>query len=208
MNTHKKTETFQKENRSKIPSLLIDIVSKCFKRLILAVKSIWIYVKLHIRYGSSVKIGIINSIKGKFKIELFPQSSLQIGKFLMCAGPCYIKCTEEGQCKIGNNVFINHNCSITCVEEITIGDNSNIANNVVIVDHDHKIGKSGVVDGLERSPVHIGKNVWIGANAVILRGISIGDGAVIAAGAVVNHDIPAYEIWGGVPVRKIKNVRE
>lgn len=208
MNTQKQREIFQMEDKSKTYVFLIDVVSKSFKRLILAVKSIWIYAKLHIQYGSSIKINVINSIKGKFKIELFPQSSLQIGKFLMCAGPCYIKCTEKGQCKIGNNVFINHNCSITCVEKITIGDNSNIANNVVIVDHDHKIGKYGVIDGLESSPVHIGKNVWVGANAVILKGVSIGDGAVIAAGAVVNHDIPDYEIWGGVPVRKIKNVRE
>jgi len=54
--------------------------------------------------------------------------------------------------------------------------------------------------------VHSGNNVWIGANTVILRGVSIGDGAVIAAGAVVNHDVPSYEIWGGVPARKIRNL--
>ena len=101
---------------------------------------------------------------------------------------------------------MNHNCSITCAEEVTIGDACNIANNVVIVDHDHRFGKYGVEDGLESTPVHIGKNVWIGANAVILKGVSIGDGAIIAAGAVVNHDIPAYEIWGGIPAKKIKNL--
>lgn len=101
---------------------------------------------------------------------------------------------------------MNHNCSITCAEEITIGDACNIANNVVIVDHDHRLGKYGVEDGLESTPVHIGKNVWIGANAVILRGVSIGDGAIVAAGAVVNHDIPAHEIWGGIPAKKIKKL--
>lgn len=47
-----------------------------------------------------------------------------------------------------------------------------------------------------------------GANAVILRGVSIGDGAIIAAGAVVNHDIPAHEIWGGIPAKKIRNLSE
>lgn len=93
----------------------------------------------------------------------------------MSAGPCYIKCTEKAQCRIGEKVFMNHNCSITSAEEITIGDACNIANNVVIV-----------------------------ANTVILKGVSIEDGAVIAAGAVVNYDIPAYEIWGGVPAKKIR----
>lgn len=168
-------------------------------------KSLWIYVRLHIRYGKNIEMSAINSIKGKFIVELFPKSSLRVGTFLMCAGPCYIKCTEDAQCKIGKKVFANHNCSITCVEEITIGDYCNIANNVVIVDHDHRIGEYGVEEGLDSTPVHIGNNVWIGANAVILRGVSIGDGAVIAAGAVVNHDVPAYEIWGGVPARKMKN---
>ena len=150
----------------------------------------------------------MNSIKGKFLVELLPKSSLQVGSFLMSAGPCYIKCTERAQCKIENRVFMNHNCSITCVEEITIGDACNIANNVVIVDHDHRLGKNDVEDGLESTPVHIGKNVWIGANAVILRGVSIGDGAIIAAGAVVNHDILAYEVWGGIPAKKIRELKK
>ena len=183
------------------------ICRKNCKRAFLAAKSIWIYVSLHIRYGTNVEMSAINSIKGKFTVELLPKSNLQVGTFLMSAGPCYIKCTEKAQCRIGKNVFMNHNCSITCAEEITIGDACNIANNVVIVDHDHRFGKYGVEDGLESTPVHIGKNVWIGANAVILRGVSIGDGSIIAAGAVVNHDIPAYEIWGGVPAKKIRDLR-
>lgn len=185
---------------------LRDLIRKNCKRFVLALKSILIYVSLHIRYGTNIKMSAINSIKGKFKVELFSRSSLEIGSFLMSAGPCYIKCTEKARCKIGDKVFINHNCSITCTEEITIDDACNIANNVVIVDHDHRLGKYGVEEGLVSTPVHIGRNVWIGANAVILRGVSIGDGAIIAAGAIVNKDIPAYEIWGGVPAKRIKGL--
>lgn len=96
---------------------------------------------LHIRYGTNIEMSAINSIKGKFTVELLPKSSLQVGTFLMSAGPCYIKCTEKARCRIGEKVFMNHNCSITCAEEITIGDACNIANNVVIVDHDHRLGK-------------------------------------------------------------------
>lgn len=165
-------------------------------------------MELKICYGMRIEMNAINSIKGKLKVELLPESDLRIGHFLMSSGPCYIKCTESASCEIGDRVFLNHNCSITCVEKITIGNRCNIANNVVIVDHDHKLGEYGVVDRLESMPVHIGENVWIGANSVILKGVSIGSGAVIAAGAVVNCDIPAYEIWGGVPAKKIKNLRE
>lgn len=202
----------EKNGRSQVqgwsiaPASLRNFVGENCKRVFLVVKSVWIYVMLHIRYGTNIEMSVINSIKGKFSIELFSKSSLQIGSFMMSAGPCYIKCTEQAQCKIGKKVFMNHNCSITCAEEITIGDNCNIANNVVIVDHDHRLGKYGVEDGLESTPVHIGRNVWIGANAVILRGVSIGDGAIIAAGAVVNHDVPDYEIFGGIPAKKMRNL--
>jgi acetyltransferase-like isoleucine patch superfamily enzyme len=55
------------------------------------------------------------------------------------------------------------------------------------------------------SPVIIGNDVWIGSNAIILQGCKIGDGAVIAAGAVVTHDISPYSIVGGVPAKKIKD---
>ena len=203
-----KNRRSQIQNWSTASASLRDYVGKNCKRAFLAAKSIWIYVTLHVRYGTNIEMSVINSIKGKFTVELLPKSSLQVGTFLMSAGPCYIKCTEKARCRIGEKVFMNHNCSITCAEEITIGDACNIANNVVIVDHDHRLGKVGVENGLESTPVHIGRNVWIGANAVILRGVSIGDGAIIAAGAVVNHDIPAHEIWGGIPAKKIKNLSE
>ena len=126
----------------------------------------------------------------------------------MTQGPLYIKCIEDSNLEIGNNVFFNHNCSITCMKKITIGDQCNIANNVVIVDHDHRYDKNGVVNGYSCAPIQIGKNVWIGSNVVILKGVKIGDGAIIAAGAVVNKDIPSKEIWGGVPAVKIRRLEE
>ena len=59
---------------------------------------------------------------------------------------------------------------------------------------------------LEPAPIHIGKNVWIGANSMVLPGVTIGDGAVIAAGAIVTKDVPANTIFGGIPAKKIKNI--
>lgn len=194
------------QNRGTAHASLRDCIGDNIKRLFLIGKGVCVYISLKVRYGHQISMGLINSIKGKIRIELQEQGDLQIGEFIMTAGPCYIKCTRHAHCKIGNRVFMNHNCSITCSNEITIGDNCNIANNVVIVDHNHKLGLMGVVDGLESTPVHIGKNVWIGANSTILRGVSIGDGAVIAAGAVVNTDIPSHEIWGGVPAKCIRKL--
>ena len=56
--------------------------------------------------------------------------------------------------------------------------------------------------GIEKGII-INEDVWIGANAIILKGVEINKGAIIAAGSVVTNSIPSYEIWGGVPARKI-----
>lgn len=184
------------------------LIDDFIKKIYLLIKSILYYTKLKIRYGKNIKIEPINSIRGKLEIQLQKNSLLKMGDFLMTTGPCYIKIIENAKCSIGDRVFMNHNCSITCANEITIGDNCNLANNIVIVDHDHNIGASGITDGLNSKAVHIGNNVWIGANATILKGVSIGDGAIVAAGAVVRQDIPNNEIWGGVPAKKICNLGE
>ena len=174
-------------------------------KVFLLIKSLFIYIINKIRYKDRISITLINSIKGKLKIELEDKAILKIGDFIMTAGPCYIKCIKNSKCIIGDRVFLNHNVSLTCLDEITIGDFCNIANNVVIVDHNHKY--TGVIEGYELSPIHIGNRVWIGANVTILKGVTIGEGAIISAGAVVNKDVPPYEIWGGVPARKIKSLR-
>ncbi len=107
-----------------------------------------------------------------------------------------------GTLSIGDGVFMNSNVSITALSRIDIGDGTKIANNVVIVDHDHDY-RNGL-NGYVTAPVQIGKNVWIGANSVILKGVTIGDGAVIAAGAVVRSDVPPYAVAGGVPAEIIR----
>ena len=57
------------------------------------------------------------------------------------------------------------------------------------------------------SAIHIGKKVWIGSHATILPGVTIGDNAIVAAGAVVNHDIPSYQVWGGIPAHYIRDLK-
>ena len=96
---------------------------------------------------------------------------------------------EGGELTIGDKCFFNQNVSITCKNKIVIGDRCQIANNVVIVDHDHA-GSENWGSYVE-TPVIIGNDVWIGAGAVILRGTTIGDKAVIGAGSIVKGDVPA-----------------
>ena len=163
--------------------------------------SLFHFIKYKLLYRKKVEMSIVNSIKGKFRLEVFRGSKITIGKFLMTRGPMYIKCTDEAKITIGNRCFFNHNCSITSAESITIGNNCMFANNLVIVDHDHTV-ENGIVSGkLKTQPIIIEDHVWIGANVVILKGVHIGEGSIIAAGAVVTQDIPAHSVAMGVPAR-------
>lgn len=104
--------------------------------------------------------------------------------------------------KLGSG-YINHNVNISVFREVAIGKGCAIAENVVIRDSDnHKmIG----TNKNETAPISIGNHVWIGMNAVILKGVTIGDGAIIAAGSVVVHDVPTNSLAAGVPAKIVKN---
>ena len=173
------------------------------KKVIIGCKSVFTYMKYKILYGSRIQMAKINSLKGRIEIDLFLDAKCRIGNFLMTAGPFYIKCTDKAEITIGDNCFFNHNCSLTAAENIVIGNQCMFANNFVVVDHDHDRKDGKILKELVSAPVKIGNNVWCGANVTVLKGVTIGDGAVIAAGSVVNRDVAAYSVVAGVPARKI-----
>ncbi|WP_270367291.1 acyltransferase [Eubacterium ramulus] len=173
------------------------------KKVIIGCKSVFTYMKYKILYGSRIQMAKINSLKGRIEIDLFSDAKCRIGNFLMTAGPFYIKCTDKAEITIGDNCFFNHNCSLTAAENIVIGNQCMFANNFVVVDHDHDRKDGKILKELVSAPVKIGNNVWCGANVTVLKGVTIGDGAVIAAGSVVNRDVAAYSVVAGVPARKI-----
>ena len=173
------------------------------KKVIIGCKSVFTYMKYKILYGSRIQMAKINSLKGRIEIDLFSDAKCRISNFLMTAGPFYIKCTDKAEITIGDNCFFNHNCSLTAAENIVIGNQCMFANNFVVVDHDHDRKDGKILKELVSAPVKIGNNVWCGANVTVLKGVTIGDGAVIAAGSVVNRDVAAYSVVAGVPARKI-----
>ncbi len=107
--------------------------------------------------------------------------------------------------KIGKNVFINFDCVFLDLGGITIEDNVLIAPKVSLLSEGHPVSpneRQSLVPG----PIHIKKNAWIGAGATILPGVTIGENAVVAAGAVVSKDVPANTIVGGIPAKIIKSI--
>lgn len=103
---------------------------------------------------------------------------------------------------LGNNVGIGWFAELDARGGITIGDNSVIASHVKIITGSHDIQDPNFTANF--APVKIGERCWIGTSALILEGVTIGDGAVVAAGAVVTKDVEPYTVVGGVPAREIK----
>jgi acetyltransferase-like isoleucine patch superfamily enzyme len=98
--------------------------------------------------------------------------------------------------------FLNSGSTIACFHHITIGESVIIAENVTIRDSDSHTIEGGRANG--DPGIHIGDHVWIGLNSTILKGVTIGSGSVVAAGAVVTRDIPPNALAGGVPARVIR----
>ncbi len=105
--------------------------------------------------------------------------------------------------KTGKNVFINSGCCFQDQGGIVIGDGCLIGHQVVIATLNHSVRPESR-GNMTAKPVRLGKNVWVGSHATILPGVTIGDGAIIAAGAVVSRDIPSNAIAAGVPARVIR----
>lgn len=103
--------------------------------------------------------------------------------------------------KVGEGTIIGYGCFIDGRDKVTIGSHTDIASEVMIYSSEHDLSAPDFHAISE--PVSIGDYVFIGPRAIILAGVKIGDGAVVAAGAVVTKDVPAYTIVGGVPAKEI-----
>ena len=110
---------------------------------------------------------------------------------------------------IGNNVFIGAGTEFNIRKKITIGDNCLVASGCRFVDHDHGIDAGRLMREQQgpEFPIVIDENVWIGCNVIILKGVHVGTGAVIAAGSVVTKDVKPFTMVAGVPATYIRSIK-
>lgn len=143
----------------------------------------------------------VKNSKKETRILVEENATLRIdGDFKMFAGS-YIRVINGGTLIIHGG-FINEDTQITCGDLIEIGGGCTIGRDVIIRSYDgHEIvGNKNKV----AMPIHIGNHVWIGQRAIILKGVTIGDGAIIAAGSIVTKDVPAHSVVAGNPAKVIK----
>lgn len=153
-----------------------------------------------------MKIGSGTYLK---KIHVTWPNQVSIGNNCKLEHDVYFKYSgiwKPGQSIVmGDRVFIGTGCEFNIHDGISIGSDSLIASGCRFIDHDHGV-QPGELIRLQQpkgKPIVIANDVWLGCNVVVLKGVEIGTGAVVAAGAVVTKSILPMEIWGGVPAKKI-----
>ena len=146
---------------------------------------------LKIKYAGKCSMPLVQAFGHHTEVKI-KDGTARFGKEQITRGNAVFR-VEGGELIIGDKCFFNQNVSITCKKKIVIGDRCQIANNVVIVDHDHA-GSENWGSYVE-TPVTIGNDVWIGANVVIMRGTTIGDKAVIGAGSIVKGNVAEGKVF-------------
>jgi len=131
-------------------------------------------------------------------VDLGPDASVFMGLYCYFYRP-FSRSREK--LRIGRNSIVNRRCTLDARGGITIGENVSLSPEVMILTSEHV--KDDPDFGVRDRPVVVEDHVWIGSRATILPGVTIGRGAVVAAGAVVARDVPPYCVAGGVPARVI-----
>lgn len=143
--------------------------------------------------------------------EAFKQHQQLAAALFGRVGSCYIEpdfyCDYGVNIQLGQRFYANHHCVILDAALVQIGDDVMLGPAVHIYTVTHPLDAAARVTGVEQAkPVVIGNRVWIGGQAIILPGVTIGDGAVIAAGSVVSRDVAPYTLVAGQPARWQKDL--
>ena len=115
--------------------------------------------------------------------------------------------TDSGRnLRFGRHVFVNHNCTAMDLGGIAIGDDVMIGPNVQLISSGHPLDPATRRTQITTAPINIGRGAWLAAGATVLQGVTVGEDAVAAAGAVVTRDVPARTVVAGVPARVIREL--
>jgi acetyltransferase-like isoleucine patch superfamily enzyme len=142
---------------------------------------------------SKIILGKHTKIDSHVEIKLDIQGNMIIGDNVNISPYSYFEVGYNATLEIGHEAFFNRLTNIICMDHIKIGNHVALGRNISFYDHDHvvKVNIKQNWEQLKKKPIEIGNDVWIGANAIILRGTKVGNNAVIAAGTIVKEDIPA-----------------
>jgi len=134
------------------------------------------------------------------------RARIELGRWSWVGHGCKLRC-HEGVISIGAKTVLGQDCTISAYQHVSIGRECVIADRVMLIDFDHgvvEVERPIRLQGIYKRDVRVGHNVWIGYGACVLRGVTIGDNAIVGTNAVVTHDVPANAVVAGVPARVVR----
>ena len=157
-------------------------------------------------YGRRLKLDGIAFIGPRVVLQIGRGGRIELGRWSWLGHGTKIRC-HEGAVSIGAKTVLGQECTISAYQHVSIGRECVIADRVMLIDFDHgmvEVERPVRLQGIYKRDVRVGNNVWIGYGACILRGVTIGDNAVIGTSAVVTKDVPANAVVVGVPARVLR----
>ena len=164
----------------------------------------WVWLKL--RWRGRLQTDGLCFVGPHVKFEIGPNATVRLGRWSWIGHGCKVR-VHEGVLDIGAKTVLGQECTISAFQHISIGRECIVADRVMIIDFDH-----GVVEverpireqGIYKRDVSIGHNVWVGYGACFLRGVTVGDNAIVGTSSVVTCDVPENAVVGGIPAKVIR----
>lgn len=142
----------------------------------------------------------------RLELQIARQGEIRFGRFVWIGDGTKIRC-HEGEVEIGAKTVMGQECTISAYQRVRIGEQCVIADRAMFIDFDHgvvEVDRPIRLQGIYKRDVVVGSNVWIGYGACVLRGVSVGDNAIVGTNSVVTKDVPANAVVGGVPARVLR----
>lgn len=164
----------------------------------------WLWLKL--RWRERLVTDGMCFVCGGVKLEIGREARVVLGRWSWLGDGCKVR-AHEGVIEIGAKSVLGQECTLSCFQRISIGRDCIIADRTMMIDFDHctaEVERPIREQGIYKRDVRIGNNVWIGHGACILRGVTVGDNAVVGTSSVVTRDVPADAVVGGAPARILR----
>jgi acetyltransferase-like isoleucine patch superfamily enzyme len=159
-----------------------------------------------VRHGRRLRTDGIAFIGPGVVLQIGRNAEIELGRWSWLGHGTKVR-SHEGRVSIGAKTVMGQECTISAYKHVSIGRECVIADRVMMIDFDHgvvEVERPIRLQGIYKRDVKVGNNVWIGYGACILRGVTVGDNAIIGTSAVVTQDVPANAVVAGVPARVIR----
>jgi acetyltransferase-like isoleucine patch superfamily enzyme len=164
------------------------------------------FLFLKLRHGKRLQTDGICFICPGVQLEIGRHATLRIGRWAWLGHGTKIR-VHEGEVSIGAKTVMGQECTISAFQHVSIGRECIVADRVMLIDFDHgvvEVERPIRLQGIYKRDVRVGHNVWLGYGACILRGVTVGDNAIVGTSAVVTKEVPANAVVGGSPARLIR----